>query len=387
MSILNINGVKKSVTVGGNVLINEELCKYFLKQSANNEYKFFGALTQGKKGTDKYDSYKLSWDILKHNKLTMFVEGATKDDVAQINEIEMLLTNEIIEREEVKDSNFYKLLKNKSNKKESLIEDEEEIKMENKTEVMKEVAVTIDKPKMPQFSNAVKSFMKENEIKKITEALELAVVKYNDALNDIALLEERLVNTNKEVAVTTEDPDDDPNGGQAVPAIDYANLKAELKAEILAELKGELKALSTPAPVETKIEEPRKKLSIKDITLEDLNKMNYKNLQKVGSALKLGEANVSKIDELRKLIAAKLNLTADDFKEEVSISKLEINNKDTSKFDYIRQTNLNYNEDTDDIVEDFDNIKIEKSETEKLKGLTFKDPARQQLANLILNRK
>lgn len=142
-----------------------------------------------------------------------------------------------------------------------------------------------------------------------------------------------------------------------VPTLDITafknEIKSELKAELLEELKAELKAQS-PAPVvkeepkkevkkeeikketktkedvdtklvipgkttktkkeedkkvEVKVEQPKKKKKLSEMTYEDLANAEYEKLQKIGSALKLGSANVAKKADLVILIAKKLKLT------------------------------------------------------------------------------
>jgi hypothetical protein len=297
-----------------------------------------------------------------------------------------------------------------------------------------------------------------------------------------ALAHERDFLVNKEEAVTIEpeDPDDDPKGGQPIPAFNIADLKAELKTEILTELREELKtSLSThvtapkvvglckeclceltakhtteeypniydcpecsypntlgdmyhekeevkepKAEVKTKVKvklpvakevsiaknEEKKEIKkeeivakpkskkISELTLDDIKAMDYQKLQKLGSAIKLGAANVAGKDELLNRIAIKLKLVkpAKQTKEVIVnddsvVESLKIT-KHISKHSSSRAANDSYTGDDDSMYEIsaeeealFNEPEAPKEETldEKL-NKKYDDPAMQSFADTLL---
>lgn len=451
MSVLNLKGLgNKTLKVGGNVQVDNDVLEYYLRQSdkQGEKFKFFGNLKDPNNGTPI--SRKIVWDIAKYDKLTMFVEGARKNDKEEINRIETIVSEFMLKKETHRKSAFSLLYAEAKNYvKPSNIVDEDGTIMEDETikkpvktpEVKEEIAVTIDRSnvkKKIEVSAAVKTFMAENDSKNYIHALELAVGLLNDAHDDMAILEERLANvkpelTQKEIQdlvydnipseyiealekvnAEPEDPDDDPKGGQALP-VDYSVLKAELKAEIIAELKKELNVLSTPAEVvvdktitkenkitlptakveETKKEEEiikkeepkeKKKIILAELTIEELNTSSYKKLQAIGKKLGFGVDNVVKKDELISKIADKLNLTTKSAAID-DVERKPLNiNKTVSKYNTARDNNASYTEDIDGIEEDFIAEKKVSSD-DLIKDKTYTDSGRTKMQAIILSRK
>jgi hypothetical protein len=406
MSVLNSKS-NKGINVYGRAEIFNEVYSFNLHQIKGEPNKFTGWTKTTEEGSV---SRKITWDIEKYDVLTITVPGATPEEGEEIKKIAEKMSARILKSTRNKKFfDYYNEVKKNGviiESNNSNIIDEDDVNME-KNIIKEEIAVTKELPKTAppkrQVSEDVKSFMKQYELTNAIDALEFAVAKYNDSLEDIALLEERLTNTKPE------DPDDDPNDGQSISAIDYAELKAELKTEILAELREEMKAsLSTTAttikestkvklPVtkeavitktEEKVEKPKtKKLS--ELTLDDLNNMEYLKLQKLGSKLKLGSGNVTNKAELVNKIAIKLKLVKQDTaEEEVTVESLNIT-KINSKFSEIRANN-DYTEDCYDIEEELlldEPIEKEIDIIDQIANTKYDDPAKQKLADVILKRK
>lgn len=204
MSILN---VQKSIK-----LFNEKaeilgvVYEYNLVQKRDELNKFVGSI---KKTSEKGLSDGIVWDVVNYDIMTITVKGASKTQGKEIKKIAEELSKHIISKQTRLNSDFikfYNSCKKTPAVKESIIE-EDDVKMNNN--IKEEIAVTKEMPKtLPpkvQVSETVKDFMRTYETSKLVETLELAVAKFNDAQEDITLLEERLAESSKSTELTEEE--------------------------------------------------------------------------------------------------------------------------------------------------------------------------------------
>lgn len=283
----------------------------------------------------------------------------------------------------------------------------------------------------------------EKSLETLKEERDNLFIENDNLSSDNAILTDNL-NEITTTNITPEDPDDDPKGGQPIP-VDYSVLKAELKSEIIAELREEFKALSpAPAPIQPKIEKPiqqtkeeikktpnklnlptaketaltttkeepkqqikkeeinkpqitqKKKLDLDTITYEELCEQSYQILQKIGSVLKLGDANVAKKDQLIEKIAAKLNLTKvsvkttdsgmKENKQTLNINKTTTVAAPTVDYSAMRQNNTTVVDENISSIDELLVSGIEETDMDRLTNAKFDDQNQQDLANFLLGK-
>lgn len=256
-------------------------------------------------------------------KCTITKPGLTKEDVADHNETERFVSATIIEKEVMKKSKFKSLIDKYKDPKAKTTKTV--VTPANNIIDEEEIAVTLEVKNPVEAATKTKAVLPK-EVKAFMK--EQGCTKPSEALElAVRLYNELKSNNNTLIAdIQQEDPNDDPNGGQSIPVVpvfDTSELKATLKSEILAELREELKN-SSPEIIKEEIKKEKKEETL---------------------------------------------------------------NIKTTDYSAMRESNITY---TDSLETMYDESIIEEKElsaVESLEGKTFADPAKQKMAEFLLNSK